>query len=97
MSTVRKYPYCALPEHLRQLEHCELLLGGRSHSRTLITQQQKEIEELNNIINEIEDILNNFKSYPRSISRSMECENTLELIAHKLQEFEESKQKGEQQ
>ena len=47
---------------IHALEHCEVLTGGRSSGKTLelIKQQNKEIERLNNIINEaIEYIENN--------------------------------------
>ena len=38
---------------IHALEHCEVLTGGRSSGKTLelIKQQDKEIERLNNIIN----------------------------------------------
>lgn len=41
-------------------EHFEVLIGGRGHSKTkeVIEDMQKEIERLNNIIDELEKYLN---------------------------------------
>ena len=46
---------------IHALEHCEVLTGGRSSGKILelIKQQNKEIERLNNIINELEKYLDN--------------------------------------
>ena len=55
---------------IHALEHCEVLTGGRSSGKTLelIKQQDKEIERLNNIINELE------KEIDRLLERQYESE-----------------------
>lgn len=50
---------------IHALEHCEVLTGGRSSGKTLelIKQQEKEIERLNNIINDLLDRQNEALRY----------------------------------